>query len=118
MTGIRRSAAPRGGGAAMPCVVCAGMFGPKRVIASANEPEKDYGEEHALRAVDDNADQGALVPLRRIGDGEGVDEHRPWNHPRHVKVVAGEQDPVRQPVLALEDTVHAREQEATEEQLL
>src|SRR4051794_38188371 len=35
-----------------------------------------------------------------------------------MEMVGGEEKPVREPVLALEDAVHAREQEAAEEQLL
>src|SRR5436309_6666893 len=85
---------------------------------SGNEGEDEDSQEDALRAVDGDADPGAPVSLRWVGDGEGVDEQRPRDRPREVEVVAGEEEPVREPVLALEDAVHAREQEAAEEQLL
>src|SRR5205823_6628136 len=85
---------------------------------SGNEGEDEDSQEDALRAVDGDADPGALVSLRWVGDGEGVDGQRPRDRPREVEVVGSEEDSVREPVLALEDAVHARQEEAAEEQLL
>src|SRR6184192_2076755 len=75
---------------------------------SGNEGEDEDSQEDALRAVDGDADPGAPVSLRRVGDGEGVDGQRPRDRPRKMEVVGGEEDSVREPVLALEDAVHAR----------
>src|SRR3954454_19061319 len=70
---------------------------------SGNEGEDEDSQEDALRAVDGDADPGALVSLRRVGDGEGVDGQRPGDSPGKRGVVGGEEASVREPVLALED---------------
>src|SRR5262249_49860493 len=51
------------------------------------------------------------------GQRERVDEKRRRDDPGDVDVVGGEEHAVRSPVAAAEDTVHARQEKAAEEQL-
>src|SRR6266540_860037 len=94
-----------------------GGLGPPCRSFSEDEREDDDRDDHALSAVHCDPDPGAAVALRRIREDEGVEQRR-RNGPRHVQVVAGEQDPVGHPVAASEGTVHARQEQAAEEQFL
>ena len=84
---------------------------------SDDEREDDDPEEHALGAVNGDADPCASVALRRVGEDERIQERR-RHHPWNVEVICGEQQPVDKPVAASEGAVHARKQEPAEEQLL
>src|ERR671933_221507 len=84
------------------------------LLRSDDEAEDDRGDHHALGAVHRDADPRAPVALRRVREDERV-QQRGRDRPRHVQVVAGEEDPVRDPVTAAEGAVHAWEQEAAEQ---
>src|SRR5688572_23654855 len=94
-----------------------GLGRQRSVRFSDDEREDDDCEHDALHAVYRDPDPGAAVALRRVGDGEHV-EQRCRHRPRHVQVVAGEEKAVRDPVAAPERAVHAREEVAAEQELL
>src|SRR5215213_7316312 len=84
---------------------------------SENKCEDDGSNEHALRAVHGDPDPGALIPLRRVREGEHVEQDH-WNLPRNVQVIRREEDAVRDPVATPEGAVHPGQEEPAEEEFL
>src|SRR5262249_48223928 len=84
---------------------------------SKQDDEADRREEHALGAVYGDADPGAAVTLRRVGEDELVEQRR-RDRPRRVKGVGTKKQPARDPGAAPERAVHSRQQQPTEEQFL
>src|SRR5215203_2159119 len=100
---------------------CCGVHAFRRLCpgcpCSENKCEDDGSNEHALGAVHGDPDPGALIPLRRVREGEHVEQdHR--NLPRNVQVIRREEDAVRDPVAPPEGAVHPRQEEPAKEEFL